>query len=101
MLTRLLILLLNSTVMSLQEIARSFGDLLSSKRQHEDAAIMYVKGESWDLALNSYKACNHWQQVFCMTAQLNYTAEQESEIARDVAGKAIHLLTLLNSNTCR
>lgn len=80
----------------LQEVARSYGDLLSSKRQHEDAAIMYVKGESWDLALQSFMACNQWQQVFCMTAQLKYSADQESEIARKVAGELLEL-----SATCQ
>ena len=52
---------------------------------------MYVKGESWDHALKSYMACNQWQQVFCMTAQLKYTPEQEAEIGRTVAGKSYNL----------
>ena len=72
-----------------QEIARSYGDLLSSKRQHEDAAIMYVKGESWDHALESYMACNHWQQVFCITAHLKYTPEQQLEAAKKVGGSLL------------
>ena len=56
---------------------------------------MYMKGKSWEQALKSYMACSQWQQVFCMTAQLQYSAEQESETARTVAGNAF-----LYSETC-
>ncbi|XP_053405572.1 putative elongator complex protein 1 [Mercenaria mercenaria] len=68
-----------------KEIASCYGDILSGKRQHEEAAIMYVKGDNWESALTSFTACHQWQQVFCMTSQLKYSSEQESETARQIA----------------
>ena len=61
---------------------------------------MYVKGESWDQALESYMACNHWQQVFCMTTQLKYTPEQQLEVARKVGGMYHYFLLLLLMHEC-
>ncbi|KAL4228237.1 hypothetical protein ACF0H5_013670 [Mactra antiquata] len=68
-----------------KEIASCYGDILAGKRQHEEAAIVYVKGENWESALTSYIACHQWQQVFCMTSSLKYSSEKEIEIAKRVA----------------
>ncbi|XP_060570172.1 putative elongator complex protein 1 [Ruditapes philippinarum] len=74
-----------SSTTQYKEIASCYGDLLAGKRQHEEAAIMFVKGENWESALTSFTACHQWQQVFCMTSQLNFSSEQEVETARQIA----------------
>ncbi|WAR00251.1 ELP1-like protein [Mya arenaria] len=68
-----------------KEIANGYGDVLAEKRRHDEAAIMYVKGENWEAALSSYLACHQWQQVFCMTAHLKYSSDKEAEVARKLA----------------
>ena len=63
-----------------------YGELLSSKRRHDEAAILYVKGENWEMALESFLLSHQWQQVFCMTARLGYSPVKEAEVARKLAG---------------
>jgi len=79
--------------LTLQEIANGYGDVLSEKRRHDEAAIFYVKGENWARALDSYLACHHWQQVFCMTARLEYSPDKEAQIARKLAGRRVNLMS--------
>ncbi|XP_052279525.1 putative elongator complex protein 1 isoform X1 [Dreissena polymorpha] len=68
-----------------KNIAIGYADVLSGKRRHDEAAIFYVKGEIWDMALTSFLACHQWQQVFCMTARLGYTQDREAAVARKLA----------------
>lgn len=74
-----------STSPQYKEIANSYGEILSSKRHHDEAALMFVKGGNWEMALQSYIACHQWQQVFCMTSQLKYSPEQQVQVARKLA----------------
>lgn len=51
---------------------------------------MYVKGENWEMALESFLLSHQWQQVFCMTSRLGYSSNKEAEVARKLAGCKTH-----------
>ena len=44
-------------------------------------------------------ACNHWQQVFCMTAHLKYTPEQQLEAAKKVGGSLLPIYPFIYSSS--
>ncbi|KAK3610232.1 hypothetical protein CHS0354_022286 [Potamilus streckersoni] len=77
--------LFNPSSSQYKEIALSYGNYLTERRSHEEAGIMYVKAEQWELALQAFKTCLQWQQMFFMTAKLGYTHDQEAELARTLA----------------
>ncbi|XP_005092172.1 elongator complex protein 1 [Aplysia californica] len=69
-----------------KHIAALYGGYLRSKNRHDEAGIMYVKAEEWELALEAFIASHEWRQVFCMAAKLEYSANRLSELAVKVAG---------------
>lgn len=57
------------------------------KKRHEEAGLVYVKAEEWELALNAFMLSCNWRQVFCMTAKLKFNKENEVDLARKLASK--------------
>ncbi|XP_048252379.1 elongator complex protein 1-like isoform X2 [Haliotis rufescens] len=68
-----------------KQLATSYGNYLCVKNRSDEAGVMYIKSEEWELALEAFTACNNWRQMFCLTVKLGYSSEQEAEIARQCA----------------
>ncbi|KAL5005367.1 hypothetical protein ScPMuIL_018823 [Solemya velum] len=58
---------------------------LTEKNRHNEAGVVYVKAESWQLALEAFQSCLCWRQIFCMTARLKYSTAQNIELAKKIA----------------
>lgn len=71
----------------LQELSLAYGLYLMGKNRHNEAGVVYVKAESWQLALEAFQSCLCWKQIFCMTARLKYSTAQNVELARNIAGE--------------
>ncbi|XP_056022733.1 putative elongator complex protein 1 [Ostrea edulis] len=70
-----------------KEIAKLYGEHLIGKKRHEEAGLVYVKAEEWELALNAFMLSCNWRQVFCMTAKLKFNKENEVDLARKLANQ--------------
>ncbi|ESP00729.1 hypothetical protein LOTGIDRAFT_112482, partial [Lottia gigantea] len=68
-----------------KNIATNNGNYLLEKNRQDEAGVMFIKAEEWELALEAFITCKNWCQVFCMTALLGYTADREAEIGRKLA----------------
>lgn len=83
--------------LNLQEIAKLYGKYLISKKKPEEAGLVYVKAEEWELALDAFKSCSNWRQAFCMAATLKYNRENQVDLAQKLASKIqIEILILHN-----
>jgi hypothetical protein len=60
---------------------------LIGRKKPEEAGLVYVKAEDWELALNAFVSCCNWRQAFCMTAKLKFNKENEVDLARKLASK--------------
>lgn len=72
--------------MSWQNLATLYGNYLTTKNRHDEAGVMFVKGEVWELALEAFKLASNWRQVFCVAARLGYDGNKLSALAMKVAG---------------
>ncbi|KAH9491520.1 putative elongator complex protein 1, partial [Bulinus truncatus] len=70
-----------------KSIAALYGDYLRTKNRHDEAGIMFVKAEEWELALDAFRAARNWRQVFCMAGHLNYCTNRLSDLAVKLAGE--------------
>ncbi|XP_061166857.1 putative elongator complex protein 1 [Saccostrea echinata] len=68
-------------------IAKLYGEHLIEKKKPEEAGLVYVKAEEWELALHAFKSCSNWRQAFCMAAKLKYNKENEVDLARKLANQ--------------
>ncbi|XP_067666360.1 elongator complex protein 1-like [Haliotis asinina] len=68
-----------------KQLATLYGNYLCEKNRSDEAGVMYIKAEEWELALEAFTACNNWRQMFCLTVKLGYSSEKEAEIARQCA----------------
>ena len=76
-------------VLIFKTIAGLYGAYLRSKNRHDEAGVMYIKGEEWESALEAFEADHDWQQTFCMASRLEYSSNRTTELARRMAGNAI------------
>lgn len=70
-----------------KEIAKLYGKYLIEKKKPEEAGLVYVKAEEWQLALDSFKSCSNWRQAFCMAAKLKYNRENEVDLGQKLANQ--------------
>ncbi|KAK3098402.1 hypothetical protein FSP39_019180 [Pinctada imbricata] len=70
-----------------KEVAKHYGDYLTERRKHEEAGIMYIGAEKWELAIDSFLASGNWQQVLCMAARLKYGKDNMANLSRKLAGQ--------------
>nr|XP_022331417.1 putative elongator complex protein 1 [Crassostrea virginica]XP_022331418.1 putative elongator complex protein 1 [Crassostrea virginica] len=70
-----------------KEIAKLYGKHLISKKKLEEAGLVYVKAEEWELALDAFKSCSNWRQAFCMAATLKYNRENQVDLAQKLANQ--------------
>ncbi|BFZ01620.1 hypothetical protein BsWGS_04659 [Bradybaena similaris] len=69
-----------------RSLATHYGNYLKTKHRHDEAGIMFLKGEDFESALESFKSASDWRQVFCMATKLEYSGNKLSELAIKVAG---------------
>ncbi|CAL1531752.1 unnamed protein product [Lymnaea stagnalis] len=70
-----------------KHLATLYGNYLITKNRHDEAGIMFLKAEEWELALEAFRSARNWRQVFCMAARLDYSCNRISELAVKVAGE--------------
>ncbi|KAK7012026.1 elongator complex protein 1 [Biomphalaria glabrata] len=70
-----------------KSIAAMYGSYLRTKNRHDEAGIMFIKAEEWELALEAFQSARNWRQVFCMAGHLNYCSSTRSELAIKISGE--------------
>ncbi|KAI9311999.1 IKI3 family-domain-containing protein [Dichotomocladium elegans] len=65
-------------------ILDAYGDYLSSRNTHDEAAMVYRMCDRMEKALNAYKQAGSWKEAFALAKELNYTADALQGLAYDV-----------------
>ncbi|XP_030050201.1 LOW QUALITY PROTEIN: elongator complex protein 1 [Microcaecilia unicolor] len=66
-----------------------YGEYLSEKQDYELAGLIFARCGDFEKALKAFLTCNNWQQVLCMAAQLEYSGNEISTLARNMAGQLV------------
>ncbi|XP_059175274.1 putative elongator complex protein 1 [Physella acuta] len=70
-----------------KRVATLYGHYLCTKKRHDEAGIMYLKAEEWELALDAFFLACNWQLMFCMASRLEYGHLRLVELAKKMAGQ--------------
>ena len=69
-----------------QTLAREYGLYLREKNRHDEAGVMFIRGQHWNEAQEAFVAALDWRQAMCMAAQQELGAAGMVELARSLAG---------------
>ncbi|XP_029459838.1 elongator complex protein 1 isoform X2 [Rhinatrema bivittatum] len=72
-----------------KDVSILYGEYLNEKQDYELAGLIFARCGDFEKALDAFLACNNWQQVLCMAAQLQYTENKTASLARSMAGQLV------------
>ncbi|EDV26443.1 uncharacterized protein TRIADDRAFT_22184, partial [Trichoplax adhaerens] len=78
-----------------KSICKKYGLYLKNIDNHLEAALMFAKGNEYELARISFIKCRNWQQAFCMASKLRFSIAETSKMANKIASKIFLLVRLV------
>lgn len=66
-------------------LAKEYGQYLWEKNRHDEAGIMFVRGEHWELAQNAFITALNWRQAMYVAIQMKRDAASIADLARVLA----------------
>ena len=73
----------------IQTLAREYGHYLREKNRHDEAGLMFVRAEYWQMAHDAFVTALCWQQAMCMAAHLQFDDTHMANTARTLAGLCV------------
>nr|XP_033774051.1 elongator complex protein 1 isoform X2 [Geotrypetes seraphini] len=72
-----------------KDVSILYGEYLNENRDYELAGLIFARCGDFEKAIKAFLTCNNWQQVLCMAAQLKYSENKISTLARHMAGQLV------------
>ncbi|XP_076443667.1 elongator complex protein 1-like isoform X2 [Babylonia areolata] len=66
-------------------LAKEYGDYLREKNRHDEAGVMYLRGEHWQLAQDAFVAALDWRHALSMATQMKWEEGATADLARVLA----------------
>lgn len=72
-----------------QTLALEYGHYLREKNRHEEAGLVFLRAEYWQMAHDAFVAALNWRQAVCMASHLQFDDTHMADTARSLAGQCI------------